>query len=108
MPNRLTQVPDRPVPTLARILAPVVRGADLFMLATFSRPPTGSLRRTWVTPATIQLSLMLSGAALAAGVTMALAVGGPARLLSCVPLLTGLGAGCVAVVGVAQRRSTGS
>jgi hypothetical protein len=52
------------------------------MLAMISRPSTGSLRSTWVTPATLQLSLVLTAAGLA--IAIVLGVSGAARSL---PLL---------------------
>src|SRR5581483_3978414 len=52
MPNRFTATPTGAVPPLPRWSYPVVELADVFMIVMLSRPSTGSLRRTWVTPAT--------------------------------------------------------
>src|SRR5919197_23741 len=60
VPNRFTRVPERPVPHLPRIVLPVVVLADVFMAAMASRPATGSLRRTWVTPGTLELCIVLT------------------------------------------------
>ena len=54
MPNRFTRVPDRPVPPLPWLGRMVLPLADLFMILMASRPRSGSLRTTWVTPATIR------------------------------------------------------
>jgi len=79
------------------------------MLAMISRPATGSLRTTWVTPASLQLglavgvvSLLLAAFALYRGFSGsgALAIAGGVLLLG-----LGIGAGSVGIVGAAQRRS---
>ena len=107
MPNRFTRVPTGPVPELnaaARLVMPV---ADLFMLAMWSRPATGSLRTTWVTPATLQLccAVAILGAALGVAALWAAATTGPASLfiVAAVLLVIGAGSGAVAVVGIGQR-----
>ena len=103
--NRFTRIPDRPVPQLPAAVDALVPVADLFMLLMVSRPATGSLRRTWVTPAT----LYLSAAMLALGVVFAVRLftgGTVARIGGAVLLLVGAGAGAVTAVGLAQRRST--
>ncbi|HEY2703297.1 MAG TPA: hypothetical protein VGL20_06375 [Candidatus Dormibacteraeota bacterium] len=107
MANRLTRVPDRPVPALPRWAAPAVPVADLFMLAMASRPSSGSLRRTWVTPATLRMCIAVVvtcvlGGGLAA--SRAVQVSAAAVALDAGLLLLALGAGAVAVVGLAQRR----
>lgn len=111
MPNRWTRVPSRPVPALppaARALIPV---ADLFMLAMVSRPASGSLRNTWVTAGTLELSLVVAILSLPTGFFLALT-----GLASRNALLLGLalavvllaaGAGAVAVVGITQRLEEG-
>ena len=107
MANRLTRVPDRPVPGLPRWVRPAVPVADLFMLAMVSRPRTGSLSRTWVTPATLQRCLaVMAVSVVAGGLVAARAVGGGrgAVALAAGLLLLALGAGAVALVGVVQRR----
>jgi hypothetical protein len=102
--NRLTRVPDRPVPRLPRVVDALVPLADLFMLLMISRPATGSLRRTWVTPATLALSAATFVAGLALGVRL-LAGDAPARISAAPVLVLAAGAGAVAAVGLAQRRS---
>jgi hypothetical protein len=108
MANRLTRVPDRPVSPLPRWVRPAVPLADLFMLLMVSRPRTGSLRRTWVTPATLQMCiavvvtcLLCAGIAVAGGVH----AGGRTIGLGAGLLLLAAGAGAVALVGIAQRRA---
>ena len=102
--NRFTRVPDRAVPELPAAVDALVPLADLFMLLMLSRPATGSLRRTWVTPATLYLSATM----LALGVVLAirlLAGGAAARIVGMVLLLVAAGAGAVTAIGLAQRRS---
>lgn len=83
--------------------------ADLFMLAMFSRPPSGTLRTTWVTPSTYWMTVITCVGALAiaalllSGVIGSLTSISIAGVLIC--LLFALGAGSVAVVGGIQRRS---
>lgn len=106
MPNRLTRVPDGPVPELPAVVRLVIPLADLFMLAMISRPSTGSLRTTWVTPATLQLSLALTAAC--AVVAAVLVASGAARALPWLALgllllLFAAGTAAVAVVGIGQR-----
>lgn len=70
MPNRLTRTPSGPVPRPpgpVRLLVPL---ADLFMIAMVSRPATGSLSTTWVTPATRWLSIAAVLIALLAVITL--------------------------------------
>jgi hypothetical protein len=108
MPNRFTRVPEGPVPALplaGRALLPL---ADAFMLAMLSRPASGSLRTTWVTPATLALCLgvLVVGAPLGA---VSLATGlGDAHWLrvaaGLVIILLAAGSAAVAAVGVLQRR----
>src|ERR1700730_16133202 len=57
MSNRLTRVPDGDPPALPSAMGPVIVIADWFMVAMLSRPSKGSMRRTWVTPATLWLAL---------------------------------------------------
>src|SRR5205807_704497 len=73
---------DRPVPALGALLDRLVPLADLFMLVLLSRPHGGSLRNTWVTPATLGLctavvALAIPACALliASGATAAVAGG---------------------------------
>ena len=58
MPNRFTRVPERPVPPLPWLGRMVLPLADLFMILMASRPRSGSLRTTWVTPATVGLCMV--------------------------------------------------
>jgi hypothetical protein len=106
--NRFTRVPEGPVPPLPALFRLLIPPADLFMLAMVSRPATGSLRTTWVTPASLQLgvavgvvSIALAALLLYRGVTGSdlLAVAGGLLLLG-----LGVGAGSVAIVGAAQRQ----
>jgi hypothetical protein len=103
MANRLTRVPDQPVPSVPRWVRPAVPLADLFMLVMLSRPRSGSLRTTWVTPATLQMCIALVLTCLICG---GLAVSGVIRgngvAIGLVVLLA-MGAGAVALVGMAQR-----
>ncbi len=102
VPNLFTRVPDRPAPELPRALGPVVAVADLFMLLMISRPTTGSLRATWVTPATLLLTVATTviGGPLAIDL---LGRSGAARIGGVSLGLAAIGAACVAVVGFAQR-----
>jgi len=102
-------VPDGPVPPLPAIIQALIPPADLFMRAMISRPVTGSLRTTWVTPATFQLGLLVGIISLALA-CFALYRGftgsGVQSLFGAVLLLgLALGAGSVAIVGAAQRRA---
>ncbi len=108
MSNRFTRVPDGPVPPLPALVQAFIPAADLFMRAMISRPATGSLRTTWVTPASLQLGLAVSVVSLIlAAVALYRGVSG-SGLLSIVGgvlfLATAIGAGSVALVGLAQRR----
>jgi hypothetical protein len=105
MPNRFTAVPSRPVPPLpvaGRMLLPL---ADVFMLVMLSRPATGSLRVTWVTPATLWMCAALALGGAVAGV-VAIVLGGTAAWVVAGVVLIVLAAGGAAVagVGVMQRR----
>jgi hypothetical protein len=103
--NRFTRIPDRPAPELPGAVDALVPVADLFMLLMVSRPATGSLRRTWVTPATLYLCV----ATLVLGVVLAVRLlggGAVAQIGGVALLLIAAGAGAVAAVGLAQRRST--
>ena len=101
MPNRLTRVPDRPVPPLpaaGRALLPL---ADLMMVVMLSRPASGSLRTTWVTPATVWLAVPTAVLGAAASLIV-IAGGGGSGLLALAGglLLLGLAAGSAAIVVV--------
>jgi hypothetical protein len=102
--NPLTRVPDRPVPRLPAWVDALVPVADLFMLVMVSRPSTGSLRRTWVTPATLYLSVAM----LVLGLVLAVRLSGggtAARIGGGILVVLAAGAGAVAAVGMAQRRA---
>lgn len=103
MPNRLTRVPPGPVPRLPggmRLLIPL---ADAFMIAMLSRPSTGSLRTTWVTPATTALSLVTALGALAAALLVHPAQPWLAALALVLFVAATVGAAAVAAVALAQR-----
>ena len=104
VPNILTRVPAEPVPRLPVWSAAVVPVADLFMTLLLSRPATGSLRNTWVTPATLVLSV---AAGLASIGCLALAVaglsGGLRVAVTLALALFAAGSLSLAAVGLAQR-----
>lgn len=107
MPNRLTATPQTPVPRPGVLATAVLPLADVFMRAMLSRPQSGSLRSTWVTPATLWLSL--ASGALAAALAVAFASGAAAHPSVVAVLAAGLcasfaaGALAVLIVGVDQR-----
>ncbi len=108
MPNRWTRVPDGVPPAPPWWGAVVLPVADIFMWAMLSRPATGSLRVTWVTPATLLLTLAAAALAVALLVVCALQLasgeGWPplAGVVACAAIAAGCSA--VALVGAAQRR----
>ena len=104
MANRFTRVPDRPAPPLGSLVGRLVPLADLFMLVMFSRPRTGSLRNTWVTPATLALCVALIVIGLAAGGLLVAARTPPSTVAGAALILAAIGAGAVAAVGAEQRR----
>jgi hypothetical protein len=105
MPNRATQVPDRPVPELpaaGRLLLPL---ADAFMLLMLSRPASGSLRQTWVTPATLWLCAAMLVAGVPLGVVALASGGGGLRVVAgVVIIMLAAGSAAVLAVGAMQRR----
>lgn len=103
MATVLTAVPDRPAPAPGRVASLLLPLADLTMAALLSRPETGSLRRTWVTPATLVLAVATAAIAIAAAVVLGIRGGG---LLIAAGALTALAvcALSVGIVGVDQRR----
>ena len=109
MPNVFTRVPDSPVPPPTGFGAAVIPVADAFMIAMFSRPASGSLRTTWVTPSTYWLTLAtFLGAVVIAGLLLSGLIGpitGISIIGVVICLLFAIGAGAVAVVGNCQRRS---
>ena len=103
MPNAFTRVPDRPVPPLPAWAHPLLPAADLFMVLMYSRPPTGTLRTTWVTPSTFWLGVALAAGWIVLGVVL-VARGGPVLIaLGLLLILFALGCGSVAAIGLAQR-----
>jgi len=107
--NVFTRVPNTDPPRLAGIPVPIVWAADVFMVLMISRPRSGSIGRTWVTPSTMWLSAALAVIGTALGIVaiaMADAGGGwaTARVVGPAILLWSAGAACVAIVGFAQRR----
>ena len=82
--------------------------ADLFMWAMLSRPQSGSLGVTWVTPASFLLSVVAAASAAIVLVVCAVAFArgdgwAPlAGIVVCAALAAGSSA--VALVGLAQRR----
>jgi hypothetical protein len=109
MSNRFTRVPEGPVPALPALLQVFIPPADLFMLAMISRPATGSLRTTWVTPASLQLGLAVGVVSLLlAAFTLYRGFSGSGLLAMAAGVLLlglGLGASSVAIVGAAQRHN---
>src|SRR2546430_7603620 len=108
MPNRFTRVPERPVPPLpwlGRVLLPL---ADLFMILMASRPRSGSLRTTWVTPATVGLCVVtVVGGVLLDVLVLRVGVGersATAFIGAAVVAVLVVGSACVAAIGIAQRR----
>jgi hypothetical protein len=89
-------------------VAVVLPLADLFMWAMVSRPQSGSLRVTWVTPATYLLSVSAAAGALVVLAVCAVALaggGGWAPLVGIVVCATLVaGSSAVGLVGLAQRR----
>jgi hypothetical protein len=81
--------------------------ADAFMLAMISRPPSGTLRTTWVTPATIALCV----AVVVVGIPLGVFAGAHAMATgalwfwagSAATLLFATGSGAVVAVAIAQR-----
>jgi hypothetical protein len=111
MPNRFTKVPEKPVPNIGshRIL---FASADLFMLLMLSRPASGSLAKTWVTPSSRWLSAG-TAVGLLAGAILALAdglSGGKPLLvvLGVALLILATGSTAVALVGWLQIRAARS
>ena len=108
MPNRFTRIPAGPVPALPWVGRALVPLADAFMLVMLSRPSTGSLRNTWVTPATLGLCLAVLVIAAPIG-ALALATGAAdgSRLrvaAGVVIIALAAGSAAVAAVGAMQRR----
>jgi hypothetical protein len=101
-------VPSKPVPRprLADcLLLPI---ADRFMLLMLSRPPTGTLRTTPVTPASIALAALTFAAAGVAAVWLVVSLGRWAPLALAPPLallaVLAVGSAALALYGLLQRR----
>jgi hypothetical protein len=109
MPNAFTRVPDSPVPPPGRFGSAVIPVADAFMIAMFSKPPSGTLRTTWVTPSTYWMTLatflgaVVIGGLLLSGIVCRITTISVVGMVIC--LLFAIGAGSVAIVGGCQRRS---
>jgi hypothetical protein len=104
VPNRMTRVPERDVPALPRAGRLALPVADAFMLAMLSRPGSGSLRTTWVTPATLWLCAATLAVGLPLGILAVIGHGTVLRVLAgAVLLLVALGALAVLLVGALQR-----
>lgn len=106
MPGKLT--PAEELPPLDGIQNRLLPIADLFMTLMLSRPPSGSLRTTRVTLATIWLSLGVSALVGIPGLWLSgYAILRPQLLFLMAGLLAaalGLGSASVAVFGIRQRR----
>jgi hypothetical protein len=109
MPNRFTRVPDSPAPPPGALGSAVLPVADFFMLAMFSKPASGTLRTTWVTPSTYWMTIGTSIGALVIAVLLLSGLIGRITTLSIfgvlICLFFAIGAGAVALVGGGQRRS---
>lgn len=109
MANLFTRVPDAPVPAPGPLGAAVLPVADLFMAAMFSKPQSGTLRTTWVTPSTYWMTIVgCIGALVIAGLLLSGVIGRITTISILgvvICLLFAVGAGSVAVVGEGQRRS---
>jgi hypothetical protein len=83
--------------------------ADAFMLAMFSRPATGTLRTTWVTPSTLWMTVVSCIGALVIAALLLSGVIGQLTTISIVGtalcVLFAVGSGSVAIVGAGQHRS---
>jgi len=108
MPNRFTEIPEGSPPPLPAAVRPLVPIADIFMVLMISRPATGSLSRTWVTPATYWMSAATAVAgALVGGLEISRGIGESGRgslLAGFVLVVFALGGAAVAVIGGIQRR----
>lgn len=86
----------------------MVPPADLFMVLLLSRPATGSLRTTWVTPATLALSVATGLTSIVCLAPALASLGGALRVVVALALaLFAAGSLCVAAVGLAQRIARG-
>lgn len=110
MANVFTAVPQQAPPPPSGAARSVLPLADLFMIAMWSRPATGSLDKTWVTPATLALAaacvagVIVVLVALVAGVVHWPSAVGALVAIACTAL--GVGAASVVTVGLDQRRTS--
>ncbi len=108
MANRFTRVPAGPVPPLPRAFGWLVWPADAFMLLMLSRPASGSLRATWVTPATFWLCLFVMALGMPVGLVAVAGGVGDRRWLrvaaGVVIIMEAVGSAAVAAVGALQRQ----
>jgi hypothetical protein len=105
MANRLTQTPAQPVPQLPGPVRALIPLADVFMIAMVSRPSTGSLRNTWVTPATRWLTVVAALLALVAVITLRPAQAWLAVIEVVVLAFVIAGSAAVAAVAFSQGRA---
>ena len=103
MPNRFTAVPPGPAPNLPGALGPVLAVADIFMGIMLSRPDGLSLRRTWVTPATVGLCAATTVACAVLAGLLAAHGGWPADVAVGSLIVIVAGSAAVVAVGVTQR-----
>src|ERR1700693_3985569 len=107
MPNLFTRVPDTPVPPLPAPMRVCIFLADAFMIAMISRPKTGSLSNTWVTPSSLGLAAgaLIGGVASGAFSLVHAAADGSLwwAVAGIASLAFALGAGSLLAVAVAQR-----
>lgn len=106
--NRLTRVPDGQPPPLPSWAEWVALIADAFMWLMLSRPSTGSLKHTRITPATRWMSLTVSLGSCVIGVVL-IVVGAsqsfvPMVLLGILGLAGGAGSCAVGTVALLQLR----
>ena len=83
--------------------------ADAFMLAMFSKPPSGTLRTTWVTPSTFWMSITSCAGSVVIAVLLLSGVIGQLTTISIIGsilcIVFAIGSGSVAIVGAAQHRT---
>jgi hypothetical protein len=84
-------------------MEPVIAAADIFMTLMLSRPGGFSLRRSWVTPATLLLAGLSTAAAAILAVLLLVHGGVPSVLGAAVLIAVCMGSSAVVAVGAAQR-----
>jgi hypothetical protein len=91
------------LPAAGRLIVPL---ADAFMLLMLSRPSTGSLRQTWVTPSTLWMCAALAVIGAAGGaLAISLGTGVPWLVAGLVLIALAAGSAAVATIGAMQRRA---